>query len=873
VNTEKIDRSDKRFQTPMMQQYMELKQKHQDCLLLFRLGDFFELFLDDAKIASQILDITLTARSRGKDGKIPMAGVPHHAVSSYIAKLIQAGYKVAICDQVSEPSAGNLVEREVVRIITPGTALDELSLDARSSNYLLALDEQRTKIGIVLLELSTGEIRADEQKITSDEERTQFYISLISRFQPAELLVSPNNQHLLSIFKKINPILFSSAADDWPSSSTTIKKQLKEHFSVGSLKALGLDNKPLACKTLAGALTYVIATQQQPLHHLRTVQPLDLEKYLQLDPSTITNLELLPTHKSKQHSLLELLDATNTAGGSRLLKKWLLQPLQHKKEIDARLESVSNFLQWNEFRVFHEQFAELADIERLLARFAANTGNPKQLIALARSITQAHRLSNDFDVSETKLLKKHLKNFTISKLQKLSQKIQDTIIDEPPIDPKQSGYIKQGNDKELDKLMEAITTNRSWMANLEKEQREQTGISSLKVRFNKVFGYYIEVSKSNLDKVPESYVRKQTLVNAERFITEEMKEREDVILTAEEKAIAHCHRIFTKLVAEVIAHAAELQQLAQSVAVVDCLLSFATNAEQMQLTQPTITTDTKLEIVQGRHLLVDQLLESGSFVPNDTLLDTAKNQVMLITGPNMAGKSVYMRQVALIVLLAQMGSFVPAQQATIGIVDRIFVRSGAGDNISQGLSTFMVEMVETAFILHHMTSKSLVIMDEIGRGTSTYDGISIAWAIASYLVTNQNPKTLFATHYHELQSLAEEFADSISNYHMAVAGETDKPVFLYTLKAGGASSSFGIAVGRLAGLPDEVTDQASTYLAQLEAGHPHHEPQQPPLLEIDQPTNNRKSDIEAKIKSLALEQTTPLEALNILATLQKKLRQ
>jgi DNA mismatch repair protein MutS len=868
------------FATPMMQQYLQLKAQHADCLLLFRLGDFYELFLDDARVAARVLGIVLTARARGKDGKIPMAGVPYHAVGSYIAKLIKAGYKVAICDQVSEPTGKGLVDRQVTRIITPGTALDDLSLNAKSNNYLLGLAELKQKLSVVVVEVSTGELRAEQLSFDTKTDRQQLLQTLLSHYQPTEVVLAPKSEHLETVLLKLQPDLFITHPETWPSDHQGITDQLKQQFKVKSLKTVGLEANSALTQTLAGVLSYVQYTQRSSLAHLHHVLSLELGHYLQLDPSTISNLELLPksTDRSTDTSLLSLIDTTKTAMGSRLLKRWLLQPLQNVDAIQARHHSVAWLVEWSNRLLVHQLCASSADIERLLAKAAAGTGTPRQLVELAQSLQIAHQVATHFAPPHLpELLKTTLTPLQNSTCGTLAKTIATTITTDAPIDPKQGGYILAGVDSELDTLADTIRTNRAWMANLERELRQETGISSLKVRFNKVFGFYIEVSNTNLDKVPDTFIRKQTLVNGERFITPEMKRREEIILTAEEQQQRHCYRIFQELITKVVAAAEPLQHLAHSLATLDCLLSFAHNAIQFRLVTPTMTTTAELDIKDGRHPIVEQLLESGSFVPNDTLLNTNNNQVMLITGPNMAGKSVYMRQVALIVLLAHIGSFVPATKATIGIVDRIFVRSGAGDQIAQGLSTFMVEMVETAFILRYLTEKSLIIMDEIGRGTSTYDGISIAQAIAAYLVDEHNPhpKTLFATHYHELQSLSETYPDRIHNYHLAVTGDQHQPVFLYTLKEGGASSSFGIAVARLAGLPPAVTNQAALFLAALEQHH-HHTVAQPSLQQKEHSTSDYSSSVPTTVietlTQLSLDQTTPLEALNILAGLKQQLR-
>lgn len=865
-----IDTADYDFETPMMQQYLELKAAHQDSLLLFRLGDFYELFLDDAKIAARVLDITLTARKRGKDGAIPMAGVPYHAVNGYIAKLVAAGYKVAICDQVSDPTGKGLVERAVTKEITAGTILDAQALSATSNNYILYLDLDKLTLSFAIADVSTGELLADTKKYANETDLKLAIQNILTEVAPAEVLTSVTFPTSF-----IPPELYHTTADDLPSLPQA-KKMLATFFGVKTLSSVTSISQSGSIRAVATLISYIKKMfHGQQTAHFSAIHQYHQSSSLQLDPATIANLELLPKKKG-QPSVLSVIDQTTTAHGGRLLKRWLLKPLQDRQQITKRLDAVEFLSSYNELYTLQQSFSAVGDIQRITARIATGSSSPKEVKELAATLQQLKEIAEAFPEKTVPLLNKKIAQLHSKKTDALIKQIESTIADEPPSDPKKFGYVLAGVDKQLDSLQRKVAENRDWMSSLESSLRSSTEISSLKIKFNKVFGFYIEVSKSNLDKVPDTFIRKQTLVNSERFITEEMKEREEVILTAEEKLEEHTLRIYTSLCDQIAEQSPSLQQVATAAAKLDILVSLATVSQKYSLVRPSIKIDGCLSISQGRHIVVESVVAAGTFVPNDTKLNTTDTQVLLITGPNMAGKSVYMRQVALIVLLAHIGSFVPAEAAEIPISDRIFVRSGAGDDITQGLSTFMVEMTETAFILRHMTDHSLVIMDEIGRGTSTYDGISLAWAIAAFLVdrSGARPKSLFATHYHELQSLADHYP-SIHNKHMAVEGDDHQPVFTYSLQDGGASSSFGIAVARLAGLPEEVIATASTRLAFLEQDHPNHS-----LLSTNHENEasssikkDGKSDsvdaISSKLHNLQLDQTTPLEALNFLATLKK----
>lgn len=809
------------YETPMMQQYMHLKKKYSDCILFFRLGDFYEMFLDDAILGSEILGITLTSRSRGKDGKIPMAGVPYHAVSNYLNKLVLAGHKVAICEQLSDPSAGDLVERDVVRIVTPGTLLDESSLDRKENNYIMSLYLSDESIGLAVADISTGNVSVTSISNPYENELS----AALEKFNPAELVLRQKdyeNPKILKFLRDNNvrnvfPFDFSDETLD------SHKVLLHKFFGVLSLESFGLDIEATYISAAALLVNYFNYTQKDNIHHIKSLRPLENTKYLQMDKSTIVNLELLKTIRDNKSrgSLVNHLDKTITAMGGRNLKTWLLNPLLNIEEIQHRQEVVSKYVADRKRReVLREILHHINDIERIVSRISVGLGNPRDLINLSNSLEQTLQVG---ELLDTKLcVENHIKSAVSDKyLNNLVDRITSTIKEDPPIDPKQGGVVKENVNTELDELNKKILDSKSWISNLEAHEKEKTGISSLKVSFNKVFGFYIEVSKSNLHLVPEYFDRKQTLVNAERFITPELKEHEEIILSAEERTNELEYTIFNKVCAYVLEGVTQLQEAASKIGDLDCLLTFSELSETNNYIRPQIVDKAVLRIKNGRHPVVENLLDSYEFVPNDTFLGEENPQLYIITGPNMAGKSVYIRQVALIVLLAQMGCYVPAEEASIGVVDKVFVRSGASDIITSGLSTFMVEMVETANILNNATNKSLIVMDEIGRGTSTFDGISIAWSVAEHLVTGDgqvSPRTLFATHYHELEELENAFPKTIRNYQMAIDNTSANPVFLHKLIAGGAGHSYGILVARLAGVPNGVIERAQGILKKLEEG-------------------------------------------------------
>lgn len=813
----------KKFQTPMMLQYTQIKKEYPDCLLLFRLGDFYELFLEDAKIGADILDITLTSRSRGKDGRIPMAGVPYHAVDSYLNKLVKAGFKVAICEQLSDPMAGELVERGVVRIVTPGTVLDEKSLIKGENNYIISFSKKDNNLGFASCDISTGEFYVAQENF---ENLQDTLFNIFSKYNPKECVLEEthySDSDFLKVIRKNKSInIFKHTT-----SNTNHVKHLKEHFSIQDLASFGLQKNEHEGAIAAASvlLDYLKYTQKGDISHINKIVNSHDENAVFIDRSTITNLELFSTIRddNKKGTLIKLINKTTTSMGGRLLKQWVMTPLTKNKDIKKRHDTVGLFVKNRKVReVLQVQLKEVSDIERLIARLTVGLGTPRDLINLSNSLHKINEIKGVLKnlKKQTSFIKDVVKEIS-DDLEKVVENVEKTIVEEPPIESKQGGLIKDGVNLNIDKLRKIINGSNEWINNLEAREKKRTGISSLKIKYNKVFGFYIEISKSNLKLVPNDYIRKQTLVNGERFITPQLKEQEEIILSAKEKVHEIEHELFLEMTKIILTYTKDIQAAAQSIARLDCILGFSQLASFENYVKPRMTTDGIINIKNGRHPVVEKLLDDTQFVPNDVYLDSKTSQLHIITGPNMAGKSVYIRQVALIVLLAQMGSFVPADSAQISTVDKVFVRSGASDVITSGLSTFMVEMVETANILSNATNNSLIILDEIGRGTSTFDGISIAAATAEYLVDKDatvRPKTLFATHYHELESLEDKFPKRVKNFKLAIEDDRGSPVFLYKVVKGGAGHSFGLAVAKLAGLPDKLLKRAGEILHILENG-------------------------------------------------------
>lgn len=866
------------FSTPMMRQYRSIKEQYPDCLLFYRMGDFYELFNEDAHIGASILNITLTGKAGGKDGRIPMAGVPYHAVDTYIAKLVKAGYKVAICEQLSPPNKKGLVERDVVRIVTPGTLLDENSLDKKANNFIVSVIADETKVAFSVADLSTGYFTVSEQEMESLEKNL---LEELARLQPSECILPEDLYNDTDFLKQLRGIRTMNIypAKTFPASGTDAKKYLTRHFGLKTLEGFGLAITTPGLQSAAALLDYLKETQKGQIGHIKKISPYKKDDGLILDRSTMINLELFSTIREHdtRGSLLSIIDQTTTAMGGRLLKQWLKKPLIDKKEIEDRYDAVEVLgNQSNKRSEILSHLEQIPDIERLLSRLSVNLGNARDLINLKQALLTILEIKKIVKTLEKSLLlTAEAKNFSPD-LQKIISCIETYIVDEPPITTREGRMIRSGVDTELDRLKNRINKSKEWITEFEKTEKERTGITSLKVRFNKVFGFYIEVSKSYLHLVPKNYDRKQTLVNGERFTTHELKEHEEIILSAEDKINDIEYKIYTGVLNKILEDTEIIQKSAESIAFIDCLINFSVISEKRRYIRPKLLYSGEIRIKQGRHPVVEQLVEEA-FVPNDITLDNVSQSLLLITGPNMAGKSVFIRQVALITLLAQMGCFVPAESAYISICDRIFVRSGASDVITSGLSTFMVEMVETAHILHNATKNSLIVMDEIGRGTSTYDGISIAWAVAEYLVRSikPSPKVLFATHYHELQKLEQEYPKQIKNFHMAVTDDKGSPIFLHTILPGGASHSFGVAVARLAGVPETVITKANEMLQTLEyrdvteKGKIYQELSPLPLIE-----DNSLADklLHKELESLDVANMTPLEALNKLAEIKDKLK-
>jgi len=791
--------------SPMVKQYQEIKSKHQDAILFFRLGDFYEMFNDDAKLASKELELTLTGRGEG-DNRMPMCGIPYHASLNYISKLLNKGYKVAICEQVEDPkTAKSVVKREVIKVITPGTVLEEKMLNERSGNYLLAISFLKDHIGLAYIDATTGEFKATRIKGISSLEAL---IDEIKRIDPAEILVPdivPTNANdLISTLSSLG-YSFTSYKDVYD--LDIAQKALKEHFKISSIESFGLRGFEPAFGATVAILDYLKNTQKGTLDHINKLQPYETGKFVYIDSATRRNLELINTvrEKSLKGSLLWVIDRTATPMGSRLLKRWILQPLTDIEEINKRLDAVEEL---HKDQILREELSKLLsyvfDIERITGRIASGVCNARDLIALKESLSYLPQIKHALKASKAAKLKE-IKE--LNEMNELRDFIGKAIIDEPPLALKEGGLIKMGFDHDLDNIKDISRGGKEWISQLEIKERQRTGIKSLKVGYTSVFGYYIEVSKSNAGLVPADYIRKQTLVNCERYVTPELKEKETAILNAEDKLFKMEYEVFTSVRKNVATFTVRLQYIAQLLAELDVLISFAKIAAEYNYCRPVIEDSNEILIKAGRHPVVERTIGENLFTSNDTKMDMNEARFILITGPNMAGKSTYMRQIALILIMAHVGSFVPASSADLPLIDRIFTRIGAMDDIYAGQSTFMVEMTETANIINNATSKSLIILDEIGRGTSTFDGMSIAAAVSEYIHEKINAYTLFATHYHEITQLADKHKGML-NFNTLVKKEGDKVIFLHKIVPGPADQSYGIEVARLAGLPGEITDRA-----------------------------------------------------------------
>ena len=845
--------------TPMMQQYLQIKQRYHDAILFFRLGDFYEMFFEDAETAAKILDIALTSRNKSNDGSVPLCGVPYHSAEPYIQKLLRAGHKVAVCEQMEDPkTAKGVVERDVVRVITPGTVTAEEALDARGNNFLAAVSSGRKGFGLAMTDITTGAFRcaklADGQSLIDE----------ISRIKPSELLIATGAQRLRErLEKELTGIFISGVAEESFTKATVTRV----------MPGVVYDERDWdeALRAAGAVVAYLEANVAGALKVLCDLELYEPSSYLVLDETTRVNLELVAGYDGQRKgSLLAVLDRTRTPMGARRLRQWLLYPLLDERAIRARLDGVQELVENFSLREeLKSGLGQVQDLERLAGRVAAGSALPRDLTAIKDTLHAVNKLRAILaNVNAEALVSLQEK---LSGLPEVVDIIHRAIIDDPPAALKSGGFIRAGFDSELDEVRGVRAHAKDWVANFEAAERRRTGIASLKVRYNRVFGYYIEVTKANLKAVPNDYIRKQTLVNGERYITPELKEYEARVLNSQELIEKLEGQILARVREQVAAHYVRLNETSGALAMLDATRSLAEVAESQHFTRPRVDKGSALVIRDGRHPVVEVMMGRGAFVPNDAILDPASNQILLLTGPNMAGKSTYMRQVALIVILAQMGSFVPASEARIGVVDRIFTRIGAADSLARGESTFMVEMKETAAILRYATSRSLILLDEVGRGTSTYDGVSIAWAVAEYLHDlPDHPKTLFATHYHELTELAQS-RERIKNYNFAVKEWQGDIIFLRNIVRGAASRSYGIHVARLAGLPEAVIARSKEILSTLENNQGEREKPRAPVAADNaaEPVQmalfaSAEHKLREDLRRLDVSQMTPIEALNLL---------
>ena len=800
--------------TPMMVQYLEIKERNKDSILFFRLGDFYEMFFSDAKLASRELEITLTGRDCGQDDKAPMCGVPYHSAENYIAKLVEKGYKVAICEQVEDPKeAKGIVRRDVVRVITPGTVIDTEKIEKSKNNYISSIYKKENNWGLSFIDVTTGEFNVTELiDITNDSK----LFDEIAKYSPTEVICSDevykNTDLINEIRERFNS--FINCYDDWNFEFKTCYSLLISHFKVASLDGFGVKGYGVGINSAGALIQYLRENQRVELGHISKMVPYQSNNYMMIDIATRRNLELVETmrEKTKKGSLLWVLDKTKTAMGARLLRKWVEQPLLNEEEINKRLDAVGELkdkpMDRDEIK---ETLKDVYDLERLLSKVVYNTVNARDLNAMKSSISNLPNLKEYLKVFKCDYIKNIYEKFdTLDDIHKL---IDTAIVEEPPFSVKEGDMIREGYSEEIDKLRNAKKNGKDWIANLETEEKEKTGIKNLKIRYNNIFGYYIEITNSNLNNVPDRYTRKQTLANAERYIVPELKEIENTILSAEERVIKLEYDVFLSVREDILKQLLRIQCTAELLSILDVLQSLAEVAEVHSYSRPVVKVGDVIDIERGRHPVIEKILHFGEFIDNDTIFTKDEN-MLIITGPNMAGKSTYMRQVALITLMAQIGSFVPADVAEIGIVDRIFTRVGASDDLASGQSTFMVEMSEVANILNNATKDSLLILDEIGRGTSTFDGLSIAWSVVEYIQENIGSKTLFATHYHELTEL-EGKLQGVHNYRIAVKEDGDNIIFLRKIVRGGTDNSYGIQVAKLAGLPVDVIERAKVILGEL----------------------------------------------------------
>jgi DNA mismatch repair protein MutS len=849
--------------TPMLKQYNKIKEKYPNELLFFRLGDFYELFGEDAKKASSILNIVLTARGKGTPNEMPMCGIPHHALNTYLHKLIKAGKRVAICDQVSDASLPGIVNREVTRVITPGTTLEDSSLEDKSNNYIISLVLQKNVWGLAIADLTTGVFNVAE---INDFELLK---NELFRFNASEVIVGKNlinDERYRDFVTKLNNInVFDLPSFEEP------YKVLKNHFKMKNLQSFGVEGMKVGIAAAGNLLGYLKETQKTDLNHILKIKRYIFNDFMALDEATIRNLELFQTSFTGEYngSLLSVIDKTVTNLGGRMLRRWLLLPLIREDLIKLRLGAVAELKEDHTLiRDLIEKLKQFSDLERLLGRIGCNRTNARDLISLKSSLSLVPEVKTLIENCKSPLLKELLVD--LADHSELISYLDNVLLEEPSALLNEGNMIKEGYNKDLDELRKISRGGKEWLLEYQKKEVEKTGISSMKVKFNRVYGYYIEISKANLAQVPDVYIRRQTLVNAERFITPELKEYEEKILGAEDKINRLEFQIFSEVVEKVIQYFEDIQKTADVVAQLDVLTCFARVANENNYVEPEIVNHGKIKIVNGRHPVIEQFIDD-QYVPNDVEMDHKKNEFILLTGPNMSGKSSFLRQTALISLLSQLGSFVPAEKAGLCVVDRIFTRVGASDNLTQGISTFMAEMQEAANILNNATKDSLIILDELGRGTSTYDGVSIAWAIIEYIQEHLGAKTIFATHYHELTEIADKL-ERAENYCVAVSEDNGDVVFLHKIIKGASSDSYGIEVAKLAGLPAELVNKAKTILAGLEKKINLSEPAQTKQGSLPLQLTTKEKDVVKKITDIQVEEMTPLEALQKISELRDNLK-
>ena len=859
--------------TPLMQQYLEIKSKYPDMVLLYRMGDFYETFGDDAKVTSKVLGITLTSRSNGAAGKVPLAGFPYHALDAYLYKYMQAGLRVAICEQVEDPKqAKGIVKRKVVEVATPGSAMSEQFLTAKESNYLVCVYTLNNKTGLSFLDVSTG-------KFSVLELQPQQLKAFLAGLSPREILLSESDSFSESLLGRGTWLI--THVESWVFNPDFARNELTKQFNTQGLKGFGMSAMTVGVAAAGAILYYLQSYQGRDLKHVTGIQSLSAEDWMTIDDDSLRNLELFHSLRGgDEGTLISVLDQTVTSGGGRLLRDWLHKPLLDKERIENRLDQVQLFFEKSDLRkALRAILKQVSDLERLLSKLSSTRGSGRDLSGLRTSLQCLPDLANLLVEKHIHAIGLHVEN--LPDVSKLLAELERLIVDEPPVSVKNGGIIRDGIDAELDEIRGIARNAKAWLVDFQVSERQRLGIASLKVGYNRVFGYYIDITHTHKDLVPEDYIRKQTLVNSERFITEELKEYEEKVLHAEERYTAREYEIFDELRLQVLSEALNLQLIADFIARLDVVSTFAKISYDRNYCRPALNNSLEIQVKNGRHPVIEQLLPvDEAFIPNDLLIDATGDQILLITGPNMAGKSTYLRQIGLLVLLAQIGCYIPADEARIGMVDRIFTRVGASDNLAGGESTFLVEMNETANILNNATQRSLILLDEIGRGTSTYDGLAIAWALIEYLhgKTEQAARTLFATHYHELIKL-EGILPRLKNYNVAVREYDEKVIFLRKIVPGGASRSYGIHVAQMAGVPLPVIQRANEILADLDSGEisvrSSEIKEAIPTFDTHQMSlfDRQEHVLREKLEGLKLDQMTPLEAMVLLDEMAKSIQE